>query len=55
MIEGKRNNMSRAKDMGVISQKEEKNEKNVWKTIPNKNEWVQKEIEQRAHFNYHEC
>jgi hypothetical protein len=29
MIEGKRNNMSRAKDMGVISQKEERNEKNV--------------------------
>jgi len=33
MIEGKRNNMSRAKDMGVINQRREKNEKIIQKII----------------------
>jgi hypothetical protein len=33
IIEGKRNNMNRAKDMGIISQRRGKNEKNVKKTI----------------------
>jgi hypothetical protein len=29
MIKGKRSNMNRAKDMGVISQRREKSEKNI--------------------------
>jgi hypothetical protein len=37
MIEGKQNNMNRAKDMGVIRQRKEKKEKNVQKPIHNKN------------------
>jgi len=47
--------MNRAKDMGVVSQRREKSEKNIWKTIQNKKEWTQKKIKQGGHLNYLRC